>query len=343
MSCLNKLISIVLLCVLAQACDEPDEQKELPDPGVNYDVIILNEGNFRSANASVDLYSSSSNQRISKVFQNTNGSRPLGDVAQSMIQYNDKYYIVVNNSSKIEVLNASDFKSIGQIKGMNSPRYILPIGNGMAYVSDLYEDKLYKVDLENFVVIGQLEYSGWIEEMVKVKQYAFLCNRDSNQVMVLDIQKDSLIKKIKTNANPNSIVLDKNQDIWVSCSGNNISKTALHQIDADSLNIIRTISSDDFSEHITELEVNATKDRLYYLNNGVFEISIMDTVLAASPLIPQNDKLFYAIGVHPTSNEIYVCDAIDYVQSGIVFRYSTTGQEIANFRTGIIPGFFFFR
>lgn len=339
----NKSFFFCLAILLLGACDEPDQQNQIPDPSVHYDVIVLNEGNFRTANASVDFYASSSNERVAKVFQNANSSRPLGDVAQSMISYQNKYFVVVNNSAKIEVLDPNTFQSIGQISNLNSPRYILPTQNDLAYVSDLYQEKLYKVNLATYDIVAQLDYPGWIEEMVKVNDYAFLCNRDSSQVLVIDIHTDTLVKKINVSANPNSLVVDKNGHVWVSCSGSNASFAALTQIDSDALEIIKSLSSNDLTESFGELEINATKDKLYYLNDGVYECSISDSVLSSSPFIPLNDRLFYALGIHPSSQEIYVSDAIDYVQSGIVFRYSESGQELANFRTGIIPGFLFFR
>ena len=52
-----------------------------------------------------------------------------------MTEHNDKYYIVVNNSSKIEIVNKTDFVSTGVIEGLAQPRYFLGIDNQKAYVS----------------------------------------------------------------------------------------------------------------------------------------------------------------------------------------------------------------
>ena len=79
--------------------------KDNPDPTINGNYengyFITNEGNFGSANGSisyVDEYGSATND----VFL-SNNSFPLGDVVQSMSIINKNAYIVVNNSSKIEV------------------------------------------------------------------------------------------------------------------------------------------------------------------------------------------------------------------------------------------------
>ena len=70
---------------------------------------------------------------------------------------------------------------------------------------------------------------------------------------------------------------------------------------------------------------------------------ISDVALPSQALISENNRLFYALGVNPKNGEIFVCDAIDYVQAGVVYRYDKSGQEIHSFHTGIIPGHIFFK
>ena len=59
------------------------------------------------------------------MFFQTNGT-PLGDVVQSITQFNNNAYVVVNNSNKIEVIDITNFSSIATITGFTSPRYFLP-------------------------------------------------------------------------------------------------------------------------------------------------------------------------------------------------------------------------
>jgi len=62
----------------------------------------------------------------------------------------------------------------------------------------------------------------------------------------------------------------------------------------------------------------------------------------STPLIGPGGIL-YGLGVHPRSGEIFVADAVDYVQRGVILRYAADGEPLDTFRAGIIPGDFVFR
>ncbi|MDD3108749.1 MAG: YncE family protein, partial [Alistipes sp.] len=47
--------------------------------------------------------------------------------------------------------------------------------------------------------------------------------------------------------------------------------------------------------------------------------------------------------VDPYRSEVYVADAIDYVQSGRVYRYTPQGTLLDDFAAGVIPGAFCFK
>ncbi len=50
--------------------------------------------------------------------------------------------------------------------------------------------------------------------------------------------------------------------------------------------------------------------------------------------------MFYGLTVNPVNSEVYVADAIDYVQPGVILRYSPEGELLDEFKVGIIPGHF---
>ena len=52
---------------------------------------------------------------------------------------------------------------------------------------------------------------------------------------------------------------------------------------------------------------------------------------------------YYGLTVDPSNSEIYVSDAIDFVQRGMVYRFSPAGEPVDTFRAGIVPSSFCFK
>ena len=129
--------------------DQPTEEEESALITSGNGVYIINEGNFQFGNASVSYYDVDTKTLKEDIYKTAN-SIALGDVAQSMAVLNNKAYIVVNNSSKIEVVNAQTFVSVATIAGLPSPRYFLAVNNAKAYVSDYKANVALKVSPKQF-------------------------------------------------------------------------------------------------------------------------------------------------------------------------------------------------
>ena len=334
-----KQLFYVLILVSVFSCRKDDSAVD-PVEIDNANVLILNEGNFNFGNASLSLYNDSDNSVDNKIFQSNNNGRPIGDVVQSATQIGNELFVVVNNSSKIEVLNVSTLQSETSIQQLNSPRYIQVASTQKAYVSDLYEDKLYVINPTNHSVTKTIETKGWVEEMAIANGKLYLTHVDSNQVWVLDSTTDSLLHKIDVHIQPQFIEVDANNNVWVSCSGGfNGGKSALYHIQTSNDSIVSILEGIAVEDKIGEIEMNSTKDELYYIGkNGLYKMNINDLQLPESSFIDQNLSLFYGFSIHPINNQIYIADAIDYQQRGVIYRYNKSGMQIDAFKVGIIPG-----
>ena len=58
------------------------------------------------------------------------------------------------------------------------------------------------------------------------------------------------------------------------------------------------------------------------------------------PFLPYNGTLYYGLTICPRTGDVYIADAIDYVQQGMVYRYSKDRELLDSFYVGIIPGAF---
>ena len=61
-------------------------------------------------------------------------------------------------------------------------------------------------------------------------------------------------------------------------------------------------------------------------------MSINATSLPSVNVIDPNSALFYSMDIHSATSEIYITDAIDYVQPGLVYRYDSVFNPLDTFQ-----------
>ncbi|HEY8399703.1 MAG TPA: DUF5074 domain-containing protein [Cytophagaceae bacterium] len=339
-----KLISILSLLFLGSCVsDKPDIQPEVPiSTSKASGVFIINEGNFQYGNSSVSYYNFSDGKVTEDVFQAAN-KRPLGDVCQSINVFDGKAYVVVNNSGKIEIVDPNDFSSIGVIQGLTSPRYFLGVTPEKAYVTDLFGNAISVIDLTTNKKVKEIPCAGWTEELLMTSSRVFVTNIEKEYLYVVDISSDKITDSIQLGKAPNSLQLDRDGKLWVLCRGKkNETPGSLHRIDPVTLDVEVTLPFANSSYEPWRLRINGSRDTLYYLNDGVYQLSVYQTQLPAQPLISPNGIEIWGLGIQPDSGIVYVSDAIDYIQKGKVYRYKSDGTLINSFQVGITPGEFYF-
>ncbi len=318
-------------------CSEEDSNTEVAD------VLIVNEGNFGWGNGSVSLYKPNAKTIANNVYQQANSVNTLGDVIQSAYQFNGSIYAIANNSNKVEVMNESNFQSIATITGFNSPRYFLPINNSKAYVTDLYSNSIQVVNLTNNTISSSISVGCWTEELLLHNDTVYVCDMTNNNLLIINPSNNTLVDSIKLGVEPNSIIKDNNNKLWIMCGGGMSEDNGkLIKFNPQTRTIEATFVFTNIANSPSKLTINATGDNLYFANTNIYKMNINDTSLPSSAFITSNTNVFYGLGVDPINEEIYVADAIDYVQNGIVFRYSSSGNLIDQFYVGIIPGEFLF-
>lgn len=341
-------LNIVLILMLAWSCTEEPVETVFFDLDTENGIFIANEGNFMYGNGSLSFYHPETKKVTNHLFQARNNA-PLGDVVQSLARKGNVLFIVVNNSGKIVVADARTVEFKGIITGLTSPRYVHFVSEEKAYISDLYSGHITLFNPETFEITGKIELDGHnSEQMVQVGKYVYVSHWvNGEHVLVIDSETDELVEKIKVPAQPKDLEVDENGKIWALCGGSfenfNLEEnpSALVRIDPETLTIEQIYR---FTEgmYSSGLEMNATGDSLFFLNNGVFKMAVDSRHLPDSAFISEGDKLFYNLAVNPVNNEIYISDAIDYTQDAAVYRYSQSGTLLDSFKVGINPSDFLF-
>jgi DNA-binding beta-propeller fold protein YncE len=268
----------------------------------------------------------------------------LGDVFQSVNLFNNRAYLVVNNSQKIEVVQNGTYKSIATISGFTSPRYMLQIDANRAYVSEYYANAIRIVDLINNSIIGSIPMTGLFDEMVLVNNKVYVSNSMGRNVYVVDATNNTIIDTIITGSNSTSLQVDSAHHVWVLCNGDldNGEVPALQRINTSVDTVDRSFRLGMSETTVTRLSINTKRTNLYWLSRHVYQFGINDQQVSTQPFVRSVNQNFYGLGINPYNNEIYVSDAKDFVQQSSVLRFGVTGVPLGEFKAGIIAGDFFF-
>lgn len=341
-----RLVFGILLLFVFTSCvkDKPNDNLQ-PSPNLSgaHKVYVTNEGNYGSNNASVSLFDEGNSSVITDIYKTQNNNASLGDVCQSISKINNYFYLVINNSGKIVIVKADDFKYQAAITGLTSPRFILPVTTNKAYVSDLYANAISIIDLNNQIKTGSIPCKGWTEQMALIYNKAFVTNMKTNYVYVINTITDQITDSVLVGPNVGSLVIDKNSKLWVLSGGNSTTSTAgkLSRINPVSLQIEQTFNF-NLSDSPGNLCINTTKDNLYFLNSHVYSMNISDSNLPLLYLVSGSGHTFYGMAINNNTNDIYVSDAIDYVQKSSIMVYSSSGQLKTSFKAGINASGFYF-
>lgn len=325
-------------------------------------VFVVNEGNFTYGNGSLSFYDMEKGEVLNDIFFNTN-ALPLGDVAYSMTIRDSLAYVVVNNSGRIYVMNAFTFEYVGKITGLTSPRHMHFVNDSKAYVTDLYGRAISIVNPITMEVTGSIDVSNpgggfqqhSTEQMLQYDKFVYTnCWSFDNKVLVIDSEIDVVLDSIEVIKQPNSMVLDRHFNLWVLSDGGfegspyGYEVPGLMKIEAGSKEAV-LVHSFEKGEQPSELHINGGGDTLWFLNAHLYSLALETGTDAEpdlfyeSPYGPGHNGGFYGLNVDPVSSEIYLSDAVDYVQRGLVYRIAPNGIPMDTLRVGISPSAFCFK
>jgi len=331
-------ILIAIAIILFSNCKNKNDDTH----GISvYSMVILNEGGYLHGNAEITLYNSTTKTSTQDVFI-TKNIRPLGDVGQSIYRYNNRYYIALNNSNKIEVTDM-EINSVQVFENIEQPRYMAFYEN-KAYISSWANNgQIYVLDAVLGTVITTIATDSGPEKMLLHNNTLYVANGGglgyANTVSVINILTDQLEKNITVGDNPKEIVLQDNNHIWVLNAGKYSADWT--EITGKGLMLVNTVTGEiektfDIPSNSSELNSLLIKDGILYFNHsGVYKMSINSATLPAEPLINQyyngiqfddnKTNLYGFTGNWSTSGNVVVIDiqtdnVIETIKAGVAPR-----------------------
>lgn len=320
-------------------------------------LYIACEGNYMYGNGSLSFYDPHNRESFNHLFFARNHA-PLGDVPQSMAIDGKTLFIVINNSGKVVAVDPVTLRFKGAVTGLISPRHILLVNDTTAWISDLHAGGITIFNPLTLAKKGFIPLPGGppgeaghpSEQFARVGNDIYVtCWANDNRVMILDALTAQVTDSLIVPRQPGRIVADARSKLWVITSGS-YGKTGepdeeptLVRIDPATRTIEQIFRWNGNGNLLGDLHLTPAKDSIFILAGDLFKMSIHDLRFPETPFITGNHRKYYSSGIDPHSGEIYLADAIDYAQNGIVYRFSSGGIPLDSFRVGINPGEFLFK
>lgn len=320
-----------LFVILAISCNKEEVKKVVLPSKLEKGFYVINEGNFGWGNASLG-YVDDSFSYYEHIYEGVN-SKKLGDVFQQMYTWGEKHYLVLNNSSKIEVINKETHSSAFTISNLGTPRYMTVAGSN-GFVNDLFSDKITVFNLVNGAIIKTISLGATMDRVYRSSDWVIgVANKKVYKIDSRDMElKDSLDFGMQVL----DLVSDEDSMVFAIGKGVNDSLFGLH-LDPISLEVIGKKYLEFLLAKPNYLRAN--KKGVYFTQGHNFFRYQFDKTTTTTYAVDAMMQLgnIYGMNVHPISGNFYFCDAKDYTQKGEIIIINQDLEEVQRLKVGVIP------
>jgi hypothetical protein len=341
----NWFVALACAAFIFTSCEKTEDKPEITANNLK-GMFVICEGVFGHANGDISYYDSKSDQSTKNLYSTVNGVTP-GDIVQSFEIADTLGFIVVNNSQKVIVVNMKDFKVVKTISGFSYPRSVVRADESTVYVSNgdgFSKNYIYSIDLTTLKKTDSLVVSTGPEKLIlnNSKVYAAIAGgfkSDGNSVIEIDPASFTIVNTFTVASVPADITADKNNNIWAYCKGvpdySNYPNVTYANAGISKINVSSKIVNSFpltiiSSSGINNITTGKDGSMIYYLNDGLYSMSVNATALPTSKVI---NHLFYGVDIDPQNGNI-VC--LDDVESKAII-YNTAGIEQKRFETSKFP------
>ena len=329
------LFSLATLTFLYSCSTTDDQTSDILGGNYTNGVLILNEGGFTKNNASVSYLSNDLSTLKNDIYTASNQDA-LGDVAQSIYAYNDKIFIVVNNSNVIQVVDRVTFKKTATITDqLMQPRY-LTIANNKIYVTNAIDNKITVYDAQTYTYQKTISLDFMPEKIVSNQNYVYVQSNgwgDQKTINSYSLQDESLAKTLNFNYSSKGLSVDKaTGNIYTISSESDV--TSIAMINGQHNTIEKEISSTT-QKNGNHMVVD--NGYIYYTaGTGVYRTALGLNSLPSSPLFHVADNSFSTLyGFNVIQGRIFTSDAKGFTGNSEVSVYDISGNLLKKVTTQI--------
>ncbi len=367
------LFSMLCACALLSGCRSDDDNdilgggQESVTDGENSAVkgfYLLSEGQMGMNNATLDYFDAITGTYHTDIFPTMNPSvvKELGDTGNDLEIYKDRLYAVMNGSHKVVIMTADSARHIADVDIPNGRAicfdekyaYVSSFVNGSWSAPDalgaVFRFDLVTLSVDSVSVGYQPEEMAIIDGKLYVANSGGVRATYDNRVSVIDLNTFTLIKHIEVAPNLHRVLSIGDGKLLVSSRGNYYDVASnLYVVDTRIDAVTDTLGMGVTSMCIvgdTVYSYNAEWSYDTYSYKYEYKtIDVRTMQISEAQFITDGTSLtaLYGLFVNPTTREIYLTDAENYVDSGTIYCFGTDGELKWSSATGICPANVAFR
>ncbi|KGO87662.1 hypothetical protein Q765_05900 [Flavobacterium rivuli WB 3.3-2 = DSM 21788] len=352
---LNKLLFTVLAgSLFFVSCSSDDDNTTTPSGAYANGVIVLNQGNFTSGNASVSFISNAFAVE-NNIFDANLLGQPLGDTGQDIGLNGDFAYIVVNNSHKVEIVNRYTFAPIASLQtGLTNPRYIT-FENGKGYVTCwgvgeiAADDYIAVIDLAtNTLTSTRIPVAEGPEKIIAENGKLYVAHKGGygmgTTISVINTTTNTVETTIEVGAIPGSLEAEDGT-LYVLSEGYPYyaSTETAGRLTRINLSNNRVVATTDFPNITHPSNLVIEDNAMYYtIGTAVYKTDLLNTTLPITPLFNTSAQSVTGITAFDVEDDHIYVGSGSYTAAGKVNIYSLTGAPQQSLTVGIAPAGFYF-
>lgn len=340
-----------ITAVLFTACTN-DPEPSVPDISYDSGVLIVNEGNFFSADGEITHYDPVTEEVTNNLYQTVNGVVLAAYVEQARV-FGETVYIVDSNqgAAKVVAVDKASFKEAGRIDGLEVPRDVAVVENRLFITDWGNYDENYNNPNSFIAVAGigggniteRVSVSSRPQSIVEFKGSIFVACEGSREIIKINPDNLEIEGRATMSSMPSEFLIQDGKLIVYGTLDQQI-----HLVEINPANL-------DLSK-VTFPVVNATRLVL----GGGGEAYALTTTYAADYSYSENEVLRFSlsgsgavetlyegrnlkgIGLDQVNNQVFIADDNGIQGNGTVIIIDLSGEEIKKLEVGRVPSRFYF-
>jgi YVTN family beta-propeller protein len=298
-------------------------------------VYILN-----SNSETISKYDTESGEVVNNILQ-------VGLYANQMVSHNERAYAVNSGEHNVQVIDLSTETTIGNIplpNGSNPYWMILSPDGTKGYVTGLMTNKTYVIDTQSLEVIDTIDVGMMPEGLCLVGNILFVVNTQYNwmnpyeeksTLSVIDTEDGQVITAIQLNYyNAQYCDVDAMGRLHVVCTGAYDNTGRVYIVDTQDFTI-----SDSVMTGGSPTKISIHDNGIAYLTDAFGQGCMAYDTYSLEIIHPGTD-LFAQGGTFvqfDINGNIYIGDALDWINNGKVYIYTLDEQLITTITVGVNP------